>query len=349
MNFTRSYNHQTPTSREDGKVSVEPGWWAWGQHVELYHDDDDQPCERAWVGFIRLANLDGDTSERNFELDSFLRGDIAGGTSNFIIDQSMKEPRISLGFNDAKYILHRGENDRLAAIELREIRASTAREAIEIVRVYFSQLSAFLIFALQLPLRYHSVCVHPSDESLPAISRVYSPWPDVRIQPASFRTDSLAIIFRLMLTYAEGVMSSSVAYQFFNFYKIVDHIITHGNALRNIQKERYQSASWTELNDKLPDEPTKYYDANLVGKKYTIARDRYRDSELRNAVGHILETESHFEPLDPVHAGHYRAAGTICRIMAHHLIRIVGANAAAMASQGATVEEMLQAFYPSTK
>jgi hypothetical protein len=343
--FTRTFRARGPLLVADDEMHLENDWWEWGQYVDLAQPDD-QTVEREWTGFVRLKNLDGDASSRHIDLDGLTRGDPTGGSSNFQIDPQMKEPRISLGFTSVTYVLRRGESNQLGAIEIPGIRARTAREAMELARAHFNLLSVVLTFSLQLPLRESSVCVRPADAPNPAMWRVYHPWPNATLSPLQLQVLAPSVTLRLLALYAEGVQSSSVAYRFLTFFKIVDHVLNRSGALRRFHNNKYAKSDWHELQGTLSSDPTQYYDMDLVGKRYTAARDRYRDSELRNSIGHVLSTDLHFEPLDPQEAAHYRAASVVCRIMAHDLIQLVGLNAAEMGNLGATAEEMNAVLYP---
>jgi len=308
-----------------------------------------QPLEGQdhWTAFFKLAKLDGDLSTRNVKFDPLLDHDVSGGASNYTIDPAMTEPRMSIDGLPVVFVLRRGDDDQLAGIEIIEVVAGNYSNAINLATAYFNHLNSLLTFIFQLPLRYGSITVHLTDDRTKAYWRLYHPWADAQLQPFKLGIPGAPTISRFVFLYAEGVISNSRPYQFLCFFKIVDHILKRAAALRSVH-DGFPSATWIELQDLLPEDPVKFCDADLVGRKYTYARDRYEQTELRNAVAHILPTEKTFEPLDPVHASHYRAAAVVCRIMAHHLIRIVGNNCGAMIEAGAPVGDLLGALFPST-
>jgi hypothetical protein len=85
-----------------------------------------------------------------------------------------------------------------------------------------------------------------------------------------------------------------------------------------------------------------------VGSTYRKTYERYLNSQLRNAAAHVLATEDTFEPLDPEHAGHYRAVGSIFRFIGQHLIRLISLNAAALMKAGVSAQDLETTFYPKT-
>jgi len=340
----RRYQASTVPLEPGKPFEIKADWWAWGHHVEIATNSDKTPPD-AWSAFFKLTKLDGDQTARNVDLDSLSRFEVDNGASNFSINPDMKEPRIKLGDLPVIFVLKRAENDYLGGIELEHFSAPDPRAAIEIALTYFNYLSSFLTLLFQLPLRYSSVTVRAVDDPSWVGYRLYHPWAEAQISAFNVEVPAASIVARLMTQYAEGVFANSRAYQFMCFYKLVDHILTRAGALRTIH-DRYPNTPWIELQDTLPEDPIKHFDIDLVGKRYTQARDRYRDTQLRNAVAHVLDNDTFFDPLDPVHASHYSAASIVCRFMAHHLIRIVANNAKMLLERGADAQELLTALYP---
>jgi len=57
------------------------------------------------------------------------------------------------------FILHRGDDDRLAAIELNGFEADNASRAMMMARTYFNILNAYFAFAFDVPLAFRALHV----------------------------------------------------------------------------------------------------------------------------------------------------------------------------------------------
>ena len=103
----RRYNqwHLQAEPGKDFRLAID--WWGWGDHVEVVTQPDDVE-QSEWVAYFRLANLDGDLSNRNINFDALSSFDLAEGASNFTIDKSMKEPRIKIGGSPVTYVMRSG-------------------------------------------------------------------------------------------------------------------------------------------------------------------------------------------------------------------------------------------------
>lgn len=338
--------YSQPVPIEPGKpFKIEAGWWGWGHYVEFGPDQQEADSDREWVAFFKLVKMDGDLSGRHLDLDALARFEIGDAESNYAIDRGMKEPRIKIGELPVVFVLRRAsDKDHLGGVEIHQIAAPSSKAAVELALAYFNYLSALMTMMFQIPLRHAALVVHPSELVAPLRYRVYHPWADWQFSAFNMTIPATPLIARLLTLYAEGVASNSHAYQFLCFYKIVDHVLDHAGALR-LFHDRYPSAPWVELQDVLPEDPIKFFDADLVGKKYTQARERYRTTELRNAIAHILPNGEYLDPLDPIHASHYSAASIVCRFMAQHLIRIVGNNAKALIEAGANAQEIMDLLF----
>lgn len=348
-NLERRYRSEPLPPMEPNKQSkIEADWLGWGDFVTLAVANEDDAPDAHWNAFFRLAKIDGDFSSTFVDFDKLLAGDLEDGTSNFTIDPSMKDPRLSITGIPVPFILKRSVDDHLGGIEIEAIKANNSYDALNLALAYFSLASAYLSLAINLPLRYKAARVRRADGTVWRL-RVYHPWPEAQLQSLSFQIPAIPVAGRLITMYAEGVNTNSAAYRFLCFYKVVDHIIHRAGALRTHWASNYPTATWHELNGTLPEKPIDRFDLDLVGKQYTEVRKRYMETELRNAVAHVINTEATFEPLDPEHASHYRAAGAVCRFIAQHLIRLVAINCQAMLDQGATVADLNKVLYPETR
>ena len=301
--------------REFRPVRVETGgptfeiptdWLGWGDYIEVNFAADAHG-DGPWKAFFLLARLDGDLSNRFVNFDEIRAHALDGCSSNFRISPAMADPRISLAGVPIPFVLRRGQNDVLAAIELHDFEATDVSDAAMLARTYFNYLSATFAYAFNLPLRFRALHVERSNEPAEYAVRLFMPWAEAEISPFGFEVPA-GVASRLLLMYADGVMSNSQVYRFLCFFKVVDHVLRVGGpALRKIREKRFSKAPWLNFDDVLPEDPIARYDAALVSKTYCKAYERYSRTQLRNAVAHVLATDETFEPLDPVHESHYRA------------------------------------------
>jgi len=200
-----------------------------------------------------------------------------------------------------------------------------------------------------VPLKYRLLHIASIDGKEEYSIRTYMPWPSgMPISNGGFEMPA-GIASRLLLMYAEGVMSNSQAYRFLCFFKIVDHAFRVGGPnLRRFREENFPSCPWLDLNNVLPQEPIERFDKTAVGKTYLQTYDRYFKSDIRNSVAHVLATGDAFEPLDSEEAAHFRAAATLFRFIGQHLIRLISLNAKSLSAAGASGVDLEAAFYPKT-
>jgi hypothetical protein len=342
----RFVSERLPETGADESRKIVTDWLGWGDYLDAQVDGVVVPAGK-WNAFFRLTKVDGDLSATTIDFDELMRSEVGNGRSNFTIDPSMAEPRIGFPEIPVPLILRRTSDNYLAAIQFHDFDADDYHDAVMTARTYFNIVSAQFSFLFHIPLHYSAACVSRADGVQNYGFRFHYPWPEVQLSAFGVETFS-GVAGRLITLYAEGVQSNSNAYRFMCFYKIVDHILSKGGRLHALRNKHYPAAVWLEFNAILPAEPVSRYDADLVGKKYTYARDRYQQTRLRDAVAHVLHTSDAFEPLDPDHAAHYRAAASVCRLMAHHLIRIVGVNCKALGELGASNEELMEVFFPHT-
>lgn len=347
--FKRAFVHATVHPEAGVPFEIPGDWLTWGDFVDLQVGRGTGSGDR-WSAWFQLVVLDGDVSNRNLDLDKVRARSVEDGSSNYAIDATLADPRVRIEGVPVPFILHRGKGNVLGAVEVRDYAATDLGEAIMLGRVYFNYLNAMFIYLFQLPLKYQLVHVARVDNLEEYVIRNYMPWPD-GMPIASFGFEVPAgIASRLLLMYAEGVMSNSQAYRFLCFFKIADHLFRVGGPqLRRLREERFDSVAWVDLNDVLPQDPIERFDKEAVGETYSKTYDRYFQSDIRNSVAHVLSTNDAFEPLDPEEAGHFRAAATVFRFISQHLIRIVALNAKSLIAAGATGEELEAAFYPMTK
>ena len=303
-------------------------WLTWGDFIDLQIGVGAGGGSTAWSAWFQLVPLDADISNRNLDFDKVRARPVESGSSNFMLDATMLEPRMRLDGVPVPFILHRGNGDALAAVEIRDYEAKDLDEAVVLGRAYFNYLNAMFVYLFQVPLKFRLLHVARVDNAAEYAIRTYMPWPEgMSLGAYGFETPA-GISSRLLLMYAEGVMSNSQAYRFLCFFKIVDHVIRVGGpGLRKYREEQFASAAWLDLNDILPRDPIERFDVEAVGKTYRQTYDRYFKSDIRNSVAHVLATSDAFEPLDPEEAAHFRAAATLFRFISHHLVRLAALNA----------------------
>lgn len=345
--FKRTYSRAAIHPEAGVPLEIPGEWFAWGDFVDLQVGAG--VGDGRWSAWFQLIRLDGDLSNRNFDLDSVRSRPVEDGTSNYTIDATVEKPRVRVEGVPVPVILHRGKENVLGAVEVRDYVATDLIEAAALGRAYFNYLNAMFIYLFRLPMKYRLMHVARVDQVEEYAIRTYMPWPDgLQLAPSTFETPA-GITSRLLLTYAEGVLSNSQAYRFLCFFKIVDHVFRKGGPrLRMLRGERFQSVPWIELNGVLPQHPIERFDMEAVGKTYSKTYDRYVQSNIRNSVAHVLPTNEAFEPLDPEEASHFRAAATVFEFISRHLIGIVALNAKSLAAAGATGEELEAAFYPKS-
>jgi hypothetical protein len=344
--FVRATIHPT-----DGKsFEIPADWLTWGSHVDLQIGSGTGGSGNKWTAWFQLVLLDGDLSSRILDSDKVRAHPTDSGSSNFTLDAKMTEPRMRIDGVPVPFILHRGNNAVLAAVEVRDYDAEDLDEAVALGRAYFNYLNATFVFLFHLPLKYRISHIARVDNADEYDVRAYMPWPEgMPLGTLGFEMPA-GIASRLVLTYAEGAMSNSQAYRFLCFFKIVDHVYRVGGPqLRKLREQRFASATWLDLNDVIPQDPFERFDKEAVGETYSKTYDRYFQSDIRNSVAHVLATDEAFEPLDPEEAAHYRAAATLFRFMSHHLIRLVALNAKSLVASGASAADLEAAFYPKTK
>ena len=347
--FQRTFEHAMIHPEAGVPFNIPGDWLTWGDYVDLQVAAGTGSGDK-WGAWFQLVLLDGDVSNRNVDIDRVRAHPVEDGSSNYVLDATMAEPRMRLEGVPVPFILHRGKDNILAAVEVRDYTASDLPEAIVLGRVYFNYLNAMFIHLFQLPLKYRLVHVARVENPEEYAMRNYMPWPE-GMPIASFGFEAPAgIASRLLLMYAEAVMSYAQAYRFLCFFKIVDHVFRVGGPrLRKLREERFASAPWLDLNETLPEDPIKHFDKMAVGETYGKTYDRYFQSDIRNSVAHVLSTTEAFEPLDPEEASHFRAAATVFRFISQHIIRLVALNAKSLIAAGATGEELEATFYPTTK
>jgi hypothetical protein len=129
-----------------GEAFQIPGdWLTWGDYLDLQIGVNTGGPGNKWSAWFQLISLDGDLASRDLTFDEVKARLSKDGSSNFTLDATMAEPRMSIDGLPVPFILHRGSNDMMAAIEVCDYEAKNLNDAVMLGRTYFNYLNAMFI------------------------------------------------------------------------------------------------------------------------------------------------------------------------------------------------------------
>ncbi len=228
--FERTFKRSTIQPNVAGSFQISADWLTWGDYVDIQIGAGDSGSGNKWSAWLQVVPLDGDLSGRELDLDKVKARSSEDGASNFTIDVRMAEPNMRIVGVPLPFVFHRGSNDVLGAIGIGEYAAKDLDDAVTLARAYISYLNAMFVFLFQVPLKYRLMHIMRVDNAAEYAIRTYMPWPEgMPLGNLGFEMPA-GVASRLLLTYAQGVVSNSKVNRFLCFFKIVDHVFRLGGA-----------------------------------------------------------------------------------------------------------------------